>query len=147
MLNIIGTSSDPAPVHALVAASLSVPGARVHLYGKTECRKGRKMGHITIVAANDAECRSRLKPLLTALSSDTAKEVSLYAPLPSTRGHSHLFPLVAIIMGSDSDLPVMRPAAEVLSKLDIPFELTIVSAHRTPDRMVEFAKSARGRGI
>lgn len=147
MLNVIGTSNDPTPVHALVAASLSIPGAHVHLYGKAECRKGRKMGHITIVAANDAECRSRLKPLLTGLSPDNAKEVSLYAPSPSHRGHSHPFPLVAIIMGSDSDLPVMRSAAEVLSKLDIPFELTIVSAHRTPDRMVEFAKSARGRGI
>lgn len=50
-------------------------------------------------------------------------------------------------MGSDSDLPVMRQAADVLKTLDIPFELTIVSAHRTPDRMFEFAKSAHGRGI
>ena len=54
---------------------------------------------------------------------------------------------VSIIMGSDSDLPVMRQAAEMLEYFDIPFELTIVSAHRTPDRMVEFAKSAHERGI
>jgi 5-(carboxyamino)imidazole ribonucleotide mutase len=50
-------------------------------------------------------------------------------------------------MGSDSDLPVMRQAADVLKALDIPFELTIVSAHRTPDRMFEFAKTAHERGI
>ena len=50
-------------------------------------------------------------------------------------------------MGSDSDLPVMRQAADVLKELDVPFELTIVSAHRTPERMFDFAKSAHERGI
>lgn len=50
--------------------------------------------------------------------------------------------LVGIIMGSDSDLPVMQDAANVLEELSIPFELTIVSAHRTPDRMYEYAKNA-----
>lgn len=55
--------------------------------------------------------------------------------------------MISIIMGSDSDLPVMRQAADVLKALDIPFELTIVSAHRTPDRMFEFAKTAHKRGI
>lgn len=55
--------------------------------------------------------------------------------------------MVSIIMGSDSDLPVMRQAADVLKELQVPFELTIVSAHRTPDRMFEFAKKAHQRGI
>lgn len=55
--------------------------------------------------------------------------------------------MVSIIMGSDSDLPVMRAAADVLKELGVEFELTIVSAHRTPDRMFEFAKNAHGRGI
>jgi 5-(carboxyamino)imidazole ribonucleotide mutase len=50
-------------------------------------------------------------------------------------------------MGSDSDLPVMQKAADVLTELSVPFEMTIVSAHRTPERMFEFAKSAHGRGI
>lgn len=50
-------------------------------------------------------------------------------------------------MGSDSDLPVMRQAADILKEFDIPFELTIVSAHRTPDRMFSFAKEAHQRGI
>jgi 5-(carboxyamino)imidazole ribonucleotide mutase len=56
-------------------------------------------------------------------------------------------PTVGIIMGSDSDLAVMKAAAETLSDFDIPYELTIVSAHRTPLRMVEYAQQARGRGI
>ena len=54
---------------------------------------------------------------------------------------------VAIIMGSDSDLPVMRQAADLLQSMDIAYELTIVSAHRTPERMFTFAKEAHLRGI
>ena len=54
---------------------------------------------------------------------------------------------VGIIMGSDSDLPVMQPAADFLSELGIDFEMTVVSAHRTPDRMFEYARAARANGI
>jgi len=56
-------------------------------------------------------------------------------------------PRVSIIMGSDSDLPVMKPAAEFLDSIGIVYELTVVSAHRTPDRMIEFAQNAHKRGI
>lgn len=56
-------------------------------------------------------------------------------------------PLISIIMGSDSDLPVMQEAAMFLDEQNIPYELTIVSAHRTPERMVDFAKKAHERGI
>lgn len=55
--------------------------------------------------------------------------------------------MVSIIMGSDSDLPIMRQAADILDELGVQFELTIVSAHRTPDRMVTYAKNAHGRGV
>ena len=54
---------------------------------------------------------------------------------------------IGIIMGSDSDLPVMSKAAEVLDELKVEHELTIVSAHRTPDRLYDYAKNAEGRGI
>ena len=54
---------------------------------------------------------------------------------------------VSIIMGSDSDLPVMKQAAELLSSFGIPFEITLVSAHRTPERLFSFAKEAHLRGI
>jgi 5-(carboxyamino)imidazole ribonucleotide mutase len=50
-------------------------------------------------------------------------------------------------MGSDSDLPVMEKAAQVLTELQVPFEMTIVSAHRTPQRMFGFAREAHSRGI
>lgn len=54
---------------------------------------------------------------------------------------------IGIIMGSDSDLPVMSKAAEILDELKVEYELTIVSAHRTPDRLYDYAKNAEGRGI
>jgi 5-(carboxyamino)imidazole ribonucleotide mutase len=56
-------------------------------------------------------------------------------------------PLVSIIMGSMSDLPVMEDAAKVLNELQIPFEMNALSAHRTPDKVEEYAKSAKARGI
>jgi phosphoribosylaminoimidazole carboxylase PurE protein len=56
-------------------------------------------------------------------------------------------PIIGIIMGSDSDLPVMQGAAEILDQFKIPYEMTIVSAHRTPDRMYTYAKEAKKRGI
>jgi 5-(carboxyamino)imidazole ribonucleotide mutase len=56
-------------------------------------------------------------------------------------------PLVGILMGSDSDLPVMEKAASVLEKMDVPYEIDISSAHRLPEKTAEYAKSARGRGI
>ena len=56
-------------------------------------------------------------------------------------------PTIGIIMGSESDMDVMKGAAEMLHQFDIPYEMTIVSAHRTPDRMSEYAKQAQGRGI
>ena len=56
-------------------------------------------------------------------------------------------PLVGIIMGSDSDLPVMEQAARMLEKLRVPYELTVVSAHRTPDRLYEYARGAEDRGL
>ncbi len=55
--------------------------------------------------------------------------------------------LVGIIMGSDSDLPVMQAAADMLKHFEITFELTVVSAHRTPQRMFEYAKTAKDRGL
>ena len=56
-------------------------------------------------------------------------------------------PKVGVIMGSTSDLPTMQLAADVLAELDITHEVRIVSAHRTPDMMANYAKSARSRGI
>lgn len=56
-------------------------------------------------------------------------------------------PVVGVIMGSKTDLETMRGAAEMLERFGVPFELKVVSAHRTPEAMAEYAKTARGRGL
>lgn len=56
-------------------------------------------------------------------------------------------PLVGIVMGSDSDLPVMQEAADILRSFGVPYEMTIVSAHRTPRRLFEYAETAVERGL
>lgn len=55
--------------------------------------------------------------------------------------------MIGIIMGSKSDLPIMQEAADILTELQVPFEITIVSAHRTPERMYDYAKQAHKRGL
>jgi 5-(carboxyamino)imidazole ribonucleotide mutase len=56
-------------------------------------------------------------------------------------------PLVGIVMGSDSDWPVMEPAAQALEEFGVPYEVHVVSAHRTPRRMLDYAETAAGRGL
>jgi 5-(carboxyamino)imidazole ribonucleotide mutase len=56
-------------------------------------------------------------------------------------------PLVGVIMGSRSDWPTLSKAAEILAELGVPYETRVVSAHRTPDRLVEYARTARDRGL
>jgi 5-(carboxyamino)imidazole ribonucleotide mutase len=56
-------------------------------------------------------------------------------------------PLVGVIMGSQSDWATMEHTAQILTRLEVPFETRIVSAHRTPDRLVEYARAAKGRGL
>jgi len=68
-------------------------------------------------------------------------------PETKSKNSSSIKPLTGIIMGSDSDLSVMEAAADILKDFEIAFELTIVSAHRTPLRMVDYAKSAKERGL
>ncbi len=56
-------------------------------------------------------------------------------------------PLVGIVMGSDSDWPTLKPAADILGHFGVPFEARVVSAHRTPDDMADYGKNAEGRGL
>jgi phosphoribosylaminoimidazole carboxylase len=125
MVNLLGEDSLEATLRPLDAA-LTMPGATVHWYGKP-FRPGRKLGHITVTGSSMAELAGQLAALTGV-------------QMPSA-------PLVGIIMGSDSDLPTMKQAAMVLRDFDVPFELTIVSAHRTPQRMFEYARSAHSRGF
>src|SRR5215203_5728112 len=66
---------------------------------------------------------------------------------PQTTNYKLITPLVGIIMGSDSDLTVMKPAADILQFFGVEYELTVVSAHRTPERMFDYAKTAKERGL
>ena len=59
----------------------------------------------------------------------------------------HPSPIIGIVMGSDSDWPTMQAAAKILQDFGVPFEARVVSAHRTPDLMFEYAEAARGRGL
>ncbi|MEM9193977.1 MAG: 5-(carboxyamino)imidazole ribonucleotide mutase [Myxococcota bacterium] len=61
--------------------------------------------------------------------------------------HSMTTPLVGVVMGSRSDLPTMQHAADILAELDVPFEMKIVSAHRTPDWLFDYANTASERGL
>jgi phosphoribosylaminoimidazole carboxylase len=128
MVNVLGMETMDETLKALDTA-LKHPNAAIHWYGKRENRRGRKMGHITLTGNSLVE----IAPHLATLSDTSIRLESL--------------PLIGIIMGSDSDLPVMRDAADMLDRFDIPFELTIVSAHRTPERMIEYAKNAGERGL
>src|SRR5262245_7781730 len=62
-------------------------------------------------------------------------------------GVEQVGPLVGVIMGSDSDWPVMKAAAEALAEFEVPHEVSVVSAHRTPQRMLDYARTAADRGL
>lgn len=149
MLNLLGYSNSMDEITRVAQKAFEVPGAAVHLYGKRECRKGRKMGHITLVGESDAAVRVNLRTLLQALPDATPESIELYAPsTPSAgSGKSAAHPLVGIVMGSDSDLPTMLPGARVLDAFGVPYELTLVSAHRTPARLTTYARNAAARGL
>lgn len=133
MYNLLGEEEGELGfhlAHQLMGRALRIPGATIHWYDKPEMRKLRKMGHITIVGPSLPIVKARLDSMLTGENLGDGAA-----------------PRVAIIMGSDSDLRVMRGAADVLKAFGVLFEVTIVSAHRTPERMFSFASSAEGRGI
>ncbi|KAI3757624.1 hypothetical protein L6452_05166 [Arctium lappa] len=133
MYNILGEDEgEPGFImaHQLIRRALCTPGASIHWYDKPDMRKQRKMGHITVVGPSMGIVETRVKSFL--------KENADESPVA---------PRVGIIMGSDSDLPVMKEAAKVLKEFDVSVEVRIVSAHRTPELMFSYATSARERGI
>ncbi|XP_010246295.1 PREDICTED: phosphoribosylaminoimidazole carboxylase, chloroplastic isoform X3 [Nelumbo nucifera] len=137
MYNLLGEEEGEQGFYLanqLIGRALSIPGATVHWYDKPEMRKQRKMGHITIVGPSLGMVEARLNSMLNqeSLEAQTAGLAS---------------PRVGIIMGSDSDLPIMKDAARILSNFGVPHEVRIVSAHRTPEMMFSYAISARERGI
>ncbi|ODV89060.1 hypothetical protein CANCADRAFT_133364 [Tortispora caseinolytica NRRL Y-17796] len=142
MLNILG---EPENAQLdICKKSLEIPGACIHLYGKGH-RVGRKLGHINIVSGSITGCENELAKLLP--KDDVAIKTIGSNWTPGLIKSTSKSPSVGIIMGSDSDLKVMSAAADILREFEVPFELTIVSAHRTPDRMVTYSRTAPARGI
>lgn len=89
------------------------------------------MAHVTVCARDSQDLAARLMSVQDLIS----------IGMPKVK------PLVGVIMGSDSDLPCMKECCDVLREFDVPYECTVVSAHRTPDRMVQYAREAAGRGL
>lgn len=138
MVNVLGANSGTAEDTMKGSnAALSMPRATVHWYGKPGCRKGRKMGHINLTADSHGELDISLSKLLEL-------EAIPVSVIPGGLGTS---PLVGVIMGSQSDLPAMQAAVEILKEFNIPYEVDIVSAHRTPDKLVSYSRAAASRGL
>ncbi|KAJ3129846.1 hypothetical protein HK098_008094 [Nowakowskiella sp. JEL0407] len=134
MVNVLGVSESWKDSLVPCIKALEIPGAAIHLYGKKDSRKARKIGHINIVGDDFGSVFEKTNKLLDII--ENPRTTVLKAP-----------PLVGIIMGSDSDLRIMSAAVEIMKKFNISHECTVVSAHRTPDRMFKYAKTAHERGI
>ncbi|KAL5068611.1 hypothetical protein RYX36_019498 [Vicia faba] len=134
MYNILGEEEGEHGfqlAHQLMTRALTIPGASIHWYDKPEMRKQRKMGHITVVGPSLSNLEGNLATIIEGEKLDDKTAA----------------PRVGIIMGSDSDLPVMKDAAKILEMFGVPHEVRIVSAHRTPDLMFDYASSGHKRGI
>ena len=107
------------------------PGLKMHLYGKG-VRPGRKIGHVN-VSGDDLERAARPR--------------AARHRLPAGSGHRMSAPVVGLVMGSDSDWPVMEAAAVALDEFGIGYEADVVSAHRMPQEMVAYGESASARGL
>lgn len=139
MLNVLGFDTPDGELE-MCKRALEISNASVYLYGKST-RPKRKMGHINIVSGSMDDCERRL-----AFIEGTTPELAEQSCESTIAGTSKT-PLVGVIMGSDSDLPVMAAGCNILKQFGVPFEVTIVSAHRTPQRMAKYAIEAPKRGL
>eukprot|EP00536_Pseudo-nitzschia_multiseries_P012146 jgi/Psemu1/31056/gm1.31056_g len=138
MVNILGAPSGTVEDTLKSSnAAMEMDTAVVHWYGKRGCRAGRKMGHINLTGSSYGEMDNDLSQLLDIEG----------IPRSSLPGGFEKSPLVGVIMGSQSDLPSMNAAIDILKKFDIPYEVDIVSAHRTPDKLVSYSREAADRGL
>ena len=173
MLNILGGAHDgshDALVNLANTLYKDEMDTYLHLYGKAS-KPGRKIGHITTCCTSlhgSSTAEKLSAPLIMEvdrirqerLEADptqmTSSHISNTTDLSTTSKFSGASPkssrnkqkpLVIITMGSDSDLPVLKGAFEILEHFNVPYDFTITSAHRTPQRMVDLGKSAASRGV
>lgn len=146
MLNILGGEAPDS--HLLVARkALEQRRTKIHLYGKGVAKKGRKMGHITVCAPTMTQAERLIQPMIDFVDRDKPKPSFILSGTTSktnsnTPAEASPEPLIAVIMGSDSDLPVLQPGLEILKKFSIPYTVRITSAHRTPHWMAEYVSTA-----
>jgi phosphoribosylaminoimidazole carboxylase len=140
MLNILGAAT-PDSDKKVAQYALENSDASIHLYGKGDSRPGRKMGHLTLTRPTLREAERAIQPLVDFVDKQKGKALD-----PRSEDASSA-PLVAVIMGSDSDLPVLKAGLQILEKLQIPFTTRITSAHRTPDWLREFSKKAASTSV
>jgi len=160
MVNLLGSGAGAAAeaaAHRVMGAALATPGAAAHWYGKSVSLK-RKIGHVTLCGPDVHSVRASAQRMLAAAaagddvaaaggSAGAALAAMAEAISASVQSADEPRPLVGVIMGSDSDLPCMAAACDILRRFRVPFEVTIVSAHRTPQRLLDYASSACGRGM
>ncbi|MBC7724668.1 MAG: 5-(carboxyamino)imidazole ribonucleotide synthase [Burkholderiaceae bacterium] len=158
MVNVLGGPALGGLEERMPAALADQPTVKFHNYGK-EPRPGRKIGHVTAGGAELDDVVWQARSAAAILGSEAAlwaraagsTQTHRCPRRPTVRGTVTMTlmpePLVAVVMGSDSDWNVMRAASEVLAEFGVPHEVEVVSAHRTPHKMIAFGADAAGRGI
>ena len=166
MLNILGGAKEDS--HEKLAKMTEAHynddmDVFLHLYGKG-AKPGRKIGHITVASYSpESNLESMASPLIQEMdkvrqgridaaaaqlrpSAGTDSAAATKAARPASSRDTKN-PLVVVTMGSDSDMPVLKGAFEILERFSVPYDYTITSAHRTPHKMSELAQTAAERGI
>ncbi|KAK5108508.1 hypothetical protein LTR62_008248 [Meristemomyces frigidus] len=147
MLNILGGETEDSHMKVVEEAMKLAVRPKIHLYGKGKARKGRKMGHLTVTAATMREAEEIMQPLIDFVDTQNGKKVFGKSSKPQKPMTAKDTPLVAVLMGSDSDLPKLSGGLDILAQFKVPYTTRVTSAHRTPKAMAQFAETAADRGI
>jgi len=150
MINILGPSFvGPYKLNQNTYDILTEMGFIIYDYGKTINKPLRKMGHMTFIPAEDAIFnKTYIKHIV-----DTVLALELIVPdtyegdEEETDNYNESKPVVGIIMGSISDKPVVEPAIKILKQFDIQYDIQVVSAHRMPKKMAEYAEKSMENGL
>ncbi|KAL5606916.1 hypothetical protein BROUX41_003292 [Berkeleyomyces rouxiae] len=159
MINVLGGAgpSSHAPLISLAETLYSDDmDIHIHMYGK-DAKPSRKIGHITLCSNKPiAELEQLAQPLIQAASKIRAERVgagskalrnAAVAPSPAGQASQKERAQVLVIMGSDSDMPVLRAGLEILEEFNVPIRVDITSAHRTPGYMAEVVEAAAADGV
>ncbi|RCI17196.1 hypothetical protein L249_1842 [Ophiocordyceps polyrhachis-furcata BCC 54312] len=159
MINILGGAAANSHVDLVRLAETHYAEDRdvyLHLYGKSS-KPGRKIGHITVTTPSPIDLEQAITPFVDGVDqirrgrlSSSATQLrpdTMMTTGSKTSSRDRGAPLVVVTMGSDSDLDVLSAGLDVLERFGVPYDCTITSAHRTPQRMAALARSASSRGV